>query len=341
MPAWRTCRQAPWSAPRACGARRRSWSAIRLSRCACCAATWRRASPSWRAAALARARRLERWSSRRARGSRGGRSRNAGREGRWRTASTRCRRNSFRSCMTLHGRGILITRPREQAQGLAKLVEAAGGRAIVFPAIEIQDVPLRTLAEFDLAIFVSPTAVNRALAAMKWPARAKAAALGRGTQRELERHGIKGIIAPDAGADSEALLAAPELQRVAGRRIVILRGEGGRSLLGDTLAARGAQVEYAECYRRVRPQTDSGPLLTAFAKGAVHAVTVSSAEGLENLLEMLGAAGRKHLKKTPLFVPHPRIAAEAKRLGLGEASVGGASDQEMFERLVAYFRHAK
>jgi uroporphyrinogen-III synthase len=243
--------------------------------------------------------------------------------------------------MTLQGRGILITRPRERAQGLAKLIEAAGGRAIVFPAIEIQEVPLPKLAEFDLAIFVSPTAVKQALAAMKWPQRAKAAAVGRGTQRELERHGIEGIIAPESGADSEALLAVPELQRVAGRRIVILRGEGGRSLLGDTLAARGAHVEYAECYRRVRPQTDSGPLLTAFAKGAVHAVTVSSAEGLENLVEMLGAAGREHLKKTPLFVPHPRIAAEAKRLGLGEASVGGASDEEMLERLVAYFRPAK
>src|SRR5438445_11238234 len=112
--------------------------------------------------------------------------------------------------MTLRGRGVLITRPREQAQGLAKLVEAAGGRAILFPAIEIQDVPLRKLAQFDLAIFVSPTAVKRALVAMKWPRRAKAAALGRGTQRELERHGIKGIIAPDSGADSEALLAVPQ-----------------------------------------------------------------------------------------------------------------------------------
>jgi uroporphyrinogen-III synthase len=68
---------------------------------------------------------------------------------------------------------------------------------------------------------------------------------------------------------------------------------------------------------------------------------VSSAEGLENLFEMLGADGREHLRKTPLFVPHPRIAAEARRLGLGEASVGGASDQEMLERLVAYFRSAK
>ena len=47
--------------------------------------------------------------------------------------------------MNLRGRGILITRPREQAQGLANLVEAAGGRAILFPAIEIPDVPLREL----------------------------------------------------------------------------------------------------------------------------------------------------------------------------------------------------
>src|SRR5882762_10471084 len=82
--------------------------------------------------------------------------------------------------MTLQGRGILVTRPREQTQGLAKLIEAAGGRAILFPAIEIQAAPLPKLAEFDLAIFVSPTAVKQALAAMKWPQRAKAAAVGRG-----------------------------------------------------------------------------------------------------------------------------------------------------------------
>ncbi|HXM81966.1 MAG TPA: uroporphyrinogen-III synthase [Burkholderiales bacterium] len=243
--------------------------------------------------------------------------------------------------MTLKGRGVVITRPRELAHGFAKLVEAAGARAILFPAIEIQDVPFPRLDEFDLAIFVSPTAVKKALPAIKWPGHAQAAALGRGTQRELERHGIQGVIAPLSGADSEALLAVPQLQRVAGRRVVILRGEGGRSLLGDTLAARGARVAYAECYRRVRPQADSGPLLTAFADGAVHAVTVSSAEGLENLFAMLGAAGREHLQKTPLFVPHLRVAAHAKRLGVGEASVAGASDEEVLERLVAYFRSAK
>jgi uroporphyrinogen-III synthase len=63
----------------------------------------------------------------------------------------------------LAGRGIVVTRPREQAAGLARLVEAAGGKALLFPAIEIRalDCPL-SLQEYDLAIYVSPAAVHHA-----------------------------------------------------------------------------------------------------------------------------------------------------------------------------------
>src|SRR2546428_4968258 len=67
---------------------------------------------------------------------------------------------------SLQGRGIVVTRPSGQAGRPASLIEAAGGRAILFPAIEIQDVPDRPvprLEDFDLAIFVSPTAVRCAL----------------------------------------------------------------------------------------------------------------------------------------------------------------------------------
>ena len=238
--------------------------------------------------------------------------------------------------MSLAGRGVLVTRPRELAPGLAKRVEAAGGRAIIFPAIEIEPLPhAGPLHRYDMVVFVSPTAVKHG---SRWlAADAKTLAVGAGTAGELARHGVKNAVFPASGADSEALLELPELARVSGQHILIVRGEGGRSLLGDTLAARGARVEYAECYRRVRPRADAAPVRAAWAAGELHAVTVNSGEALQNLLELLGAEGSARLRDTPLFVPHPRVAAQAASAGVREVVVAGAGDDEMIERLVAYF----
>jgi uroporphyrinogen-III synthase len=122
---------------------------------------------------------------------------------------------------------------------------------------------------------------------------------------------------------------------VRGRRIAILRGEGGRSLLGDTLRERGADVEYVECYRRVRPRSDAAPLVEAWRGGEVHAVTVSSAQGLANLFAMLEP---ELLRSLPLFVPHARVAAEAQRFGARATFVAGPGDDEMMTSLVAYFQ---
>jgi uroporphyrinogen-III synthase len=161
--------------------------------------------------------------------------------------------------------------------------------------------------------------------------------VGAGTRRELERRGLAGVLAPEGAADSEALLALPELARLEGKRVVIFRGGEGRRLLGDALAARGARVEYAECYRRNRPQADPTPLLSDWQRGEVHAVTVSSSEGLDNLLALLGESGARHLRATPLFVPHARVAARAAELGVGEVLVAGPADRQVIERLVGYF----
>jgi uroporphyrinogen-III synthase len=240
--------------------------------------------------------------------------------------------------MSLAGRGVLITRPRDLAAGLAALVERAGGKPFLFPAIEIERLPppaiLDRAREFDLAVFVSPSAVEAAGPGRRWP---RTAAIGAGTRQALERLGVGPVIAPKGAADSEALLALPELQDLAGRRVLVVRGEGGRPLLADTLASRGARVEHAECYRRRRPAADPAALLAAWAAGKVQAVTVSSSEGLDNLLALLGAPGAARLRETPLFVPHARVAALAERAGVKSIVVAGPSDAEMLERLVAYF----
>lgn len=235
-----------------------------------------------------------------------------------------------------YGRAILVTRPKAQAQRLARLIEQAGGRVHLFPAIEIEDVAppaaLARLHEFDLAIFVSPTAVAKAMAQVHaWPRALRVAAVGSGTRRELEKHGIANVISPARGADSEALLATPALGDVAGRRIAILRGDGGRALLGETFVARGAHVEYITCYRRLVPK----PPAHSWKPGELAAVTVSSSQGLDNLFEVLDP---DLLRSTPMFVPHARIAERARARSVREVVLGGHSDEEMLDRLMAYFR---
>lgn len=240
--------------------------------------------------------------------------------------------------MSLKDKGVVVTRPSSLAQGLARMIEVAGGRAFLFPAVEIEPLPVPGIAagRFDMAVFISPTAVREGLKHLAAPQGAlQVVALSRGTRRELERHGVAAALAAEEGADSEALLALPELRQVAGRRIAIVRGEGGRSLLGDTLRSRGAAVEYIECYRRVRPRSDPAPLAAAWKAGKLHAVTVSSAQGLANLFEMLD---RELLRSLPIFVPHARVADEARRLGASEAIAAGPGDDEMLARLVAYFQ---
>jgi uroporphyrinogen-III synthase len=250
--------------------------------------------------------------------------------------------------LPLAGRRIVVTRPAGQAAGLARLIREAGGEPVVFPALEILPpadpaalaAVLARLEQFDLAIFISRNAVDWGLAALgrAWPARVRVAAVGAGTARALAERGIGGVIAPQGPQpDSEALLARPELADVRTARVLIFRGEGGREVLRESLVARGAEVEYAECYRRARPRTEATALAAAWARGELDAATVNSAAALENLCALIGEAAVRAARATPLFVPHPRVAQAAADLGFARIVVAGPSDDEMRDRLVAYF----
>jgi len=250
---------------------------------------------------------------------------------------------------TLAGRHIVVTRPAGQAGVLADLIAARGGAPIVFPVLEIRDVedlaPLHALIDrleqFQLAVFISPNAVNKAMnlvaARRAWPPGLAVATIGRSSERELRRHGFTEVIAPQGRFDSEALLELLPAERVAGRRVVIFRGDGGRELLGDVLAERGAAVEYAECYRRGRPEADTAPLLKAWARGEIDAVTVSSSEGLANLYDMVGKLGQQWLRRTPVFAPHARIAEKARGLGLERVMETGPADEGLVAGLENFF----
>jgi uroporphyrinogen-III synthase len=239
---------------------------------------------------------------------------------------------------------IVITRPREQAVGLAQRIEQLGGKPLLFPLLEIEAVrdeqalhqQISRLQQTDLAIFISPNAVRYGLSAIRaageLPASLKIATVGQGSAKALHELGIGRVIAPTGRFDSEGLLALAELQSVAGKHVMIFRGDGGRELLGDTLRARGATVEYVTCYLRSKPALDPGALLEA----APDAITVTSSEALNHLWEMLEEPGRTRLAAMPLFVPHERIATAARQQGWQQVVVTESGDDGLLSGLIAW-----
>lgn len=251
---------------------------------------------------------------------------------------------------TLAGVTVLVTRPADQAEPLVQLIERAGGRAWRFPVLEILDpidgrallAVIDRLDDFDLAIFISPNAVHKAMNVIRarrtLPAGMRLAAVGRGSAKALGHFGVRDVIAPSGKFDSEALLALPELAAMSGRRVLILRGDGGRELLAETLRARGAEVEVAECYRRGRPQTDTAPLLRTMARGELDIVTVTSIQSLRNLYDLVGKLGQQWLVKTPIVVVSERMALACREFGFKQPPIvaAEASDAAILAALEAW-----
>lgn len=228
----------------------------------------------------------------------------------------------------LHGMRVVITRPSHQAEPLCRAIERAGGEPVRFPALTIAPPTdpetarraLEALREVDWLVFVSANAVQGARelvgeALTRSPARF--AAVGEGTARSLAALGRPADLVPREGAGSEGLLAMPELaaERVSGARVLIVRGEGGRELLAETLRERGAGVDYAEVYRRARPAVeDSGALRAAWLEPRrPDAVVATSPAILDNLVTMLaGSSAEAVLLGTRLVVVSERMMRAAR-----------------------------
>ncbi len=246
----------------------------------------------------------------------------------------------------LHGAHIVVTRPARQAAGLAQQIAVLGGKPIMFPAIVILPPADRSalvraqrdLAQYDYAVFVSANAVEYGVGdPASWPANLVALAPGPGTATALAAVGVVNVRIPATTLDSEGLLALPELADMAGKRVLIYRGGGGRELLGETFAERGAQVDYVECYRRARPYGDFSTMAAAWTAGEFDALTLTSSEGLDNLWQLFDDATRTKMAATPTFVPHARIAEHARALGFGRVTVTAPTDAGLLASLLEYF----
>jgi len=249
----------------------------------------------------------------------------------------------------LRGKKIVVTRPLHQADQLCALIEQAGGVAIRLPAIDIRPISdtntvaaiLSDLNKYDLAIFVSRNAVMHAMLLLEGQpdrlAGLQIVALGEGTAAALHTTGLKVIMHGGSRSNSESVLALPLLQEAAVRnkRIIIFRGEGGRELLTDTLRKRGAQVDHAEVYQRVRPRYEQTVLNKIWFIDRPDWIVVTSGEALQNLFTILGTEHRVIMQNTGLVVISTRMAGMAQDLGfVNPPVVADATDEGVLQALI-------
>jgi uroporphyrinogen-III synthase len=248
--------------------------------------------------------------------------------------------------LPLGGWNVVLTRPAHSAVESIEALRAAGARAVCLPVMDIvaiEATPAAGTARAHAAIFVSGNAVAQGLPRLRAQGFAKDTpcfAVGAATAAALKAGGQMLVEAPMQGFDSEHLLALGALQDVAGRIIVLVKGEGeggstGRTLIEDTLAGRGATVLPFICYRRRAVTLDAAALAPVLEWLASHQEVVMVVASGESLVALMDAFGqhRQALMRTILAVPHARVAALARVAGFSRVWTVALSADGLVETL--------
>ena len=228
----------------------------------------------------------------------------------------------------LRGQVILNTRPAHQQAELTSLLEQDGAEILSFPVIDI--VPLesdltrqrlaRQISSYDILLFVSRNAVDgafRYIDSSRFKPGLCFGVIGTATRLALSQQvaNLGSCLLAGAPYNSETLLETHALQQVAGKRVLILRGQEGRSLLGDELEARGAEVDYCEVYRRELPVRDAADFGRLVTKAFPTLVILTSNVGMHNLIELVDPVAAGRLRQIPWLLISERMRESAVNLG--------------------------
>ena len=245
-----------------------------------------------------------------------------------------------------------LTRPGGAHGELAQRLEQLGARVLSVPALEIRALPadhpamrsavarLQHLQQYRHIIFISGNAVVHGMALVEryrrqWPPNSRCYAMGKTTARMLAGHGIQARQPLGPEMNSEALMALPELQSLAGDKVLIVRGVGGREWLCQALAARGAEVDYLETYQRLKSDTLPSELSRQIGAGAIDFLLAASGETVTIIVELVAAGLQGALMDIAIVVPGQRVADIARQAGFKWVIMAAnAGDDAMIEAIL-------
>jgi uroporphyrinogen-III synthase len=263
----------------------------------------------------------------------------------------------------LKGLNVLLTRPALQATRLTKRIEGLGGTVQSLPLLEIDPIldkpsvervktKIMGLDQYDVALFIS---TNAASLGMEWisqywpqlPVGLEAYAVGPSTGELLQQLPWQ-VHYSSTGITSEHLLELPGLQDIAGKRVALFRGQGGRELLAQTLRERGARVDYIELYQRRVPIYDRAETLAQMRSNRINIAVLTSMQILESFLHLLGPrvvslglaqemqdkADAALLSSLCIVVPSRRLKDVAIAAGFSRViEASGADDESILDSL--------
>ncbi len=250
---------------------------------------------------------------------------------------------------------ILVTRPVDQAEGLADALRAAGYEPVIAPMLRVGpgDGPaiekaLERLRDgrFDWVVFSSANAVNalaerdaelsRRLTGASSGERVRVAAVGPRTAARLREIGITPDLVADQ-SDAAGLVASMTTERMEGRRVWLPQGNLARPDLAEGLAGLGAEVETTVVYSVTPPDTIDEDVRRRLVGGGIAALTFASPSAADHLLDLL-RADRGRLADIPAVCIGQTTATRVRELGLTVAAVATeASDAGMIAALETLF----
>ena len=238
---------------------------------------------------------------------------------------------------------LLVTRFAEDAQRLANILNSNGIFSIAQPllavrkSIEFNNVGFMFTNSYDYIIAISVNAVNyteQALSGREWPA-SRYFAVGQTTQAALIKATGQAVTIPETRFSSEGLLDLPCMETLTGKKILILRGVGGRELLAQKLTERGAKVEYYQPYQRFALNLNGELLVQQWQHQCINGAIISSGELLQRLLTLVPENKIDWLKTLTIYVPSTRLAEKARCCGLNNVQVfPGVQD----DQILNYFK---
>lgn len=229
----------------------------------------------------------------------------------------------------LLGKGVVVTRAREQASGLSATLKSLGAHVYEFPTISVE--PLDDYAEVEQAIlglaavdwlvFTSVNGVKhfwKQLTEIGLDTRAlggcSVAAIGPATADELKARGVTPDFVP-AKYVAEEVVAGLLERGVAGKHVLIPRAKVAREVLPEQLAKAGADVRVLPVYETRLAQRDPAELVAALEKGKIQALTFTSSSTVENFFALLPAETLKQHPEVKIACIGPVTAKTLGRFG--------------------------